>query len=71
VLSWETLLSLLCLRWDFAWLTPMMAKGAKDYLEEEDLPTLPPWDRSRELGGSLIDAKKKQSVRDVAHPLLD
>jgi hypothetical protein len=49
----------------------MMAKGAKDYLEEEDLPALPPWDRSRELGGSLIDAKKKQSVRDVAHTLLD
>jgi hypothetical protein len=42
------------------WLTPMMAKGARDYLEQDDLPTLPPWDRSRQLGTDLMNAMKNQ-----------
>jgi hypothetical protein len=38
----------------------MMAKGAKEYIEEIDLPALPPWDCSRQLGVTLIEARKKQ-----------
>jgi ATP-binding cassette subfamily C (CFTR/MRP) protein 1 len=45
--------------WNFAWLTPMMTKGAKTYLEEEDLPVLPVQEHSSQLGAELHQAWEK------------
>ncbi|KAL1677546.1 P-loop containing nucleoside triphosphate hydrolase protein [Schizophyllum commune] len=37
----------------FSWMTPLMRKGATEYITEEDLPALKPADESRNLGNTL------------------
>jgi hypothetical protein len=46
--------------WSFTWLTPMMQKGARRFITEEDLPSLRPKDKSDYLGHCLEEALKKQ-----------
>jgi ATP-binding cassette, subfamily C (CFTR/MRP), member 1 len=48
--------------WSFEWLTPLMTKGAKQYITEDDLPALLPRDESAKLGESLHTAMQKQSA---------
>lgn len=40
----------------------MMAKGARSYLDDTDLPALPGRDRSKNLGDRLHQAYQKQYV---------
>lgn len=41
-------------------MTPLMKKGASQYITEEDLPSLTPGDESKSLGLDLEKALKKQ-----------
>ncbi|TFK51703.1 multidrug resistance-associated ABC transporter [Heliocybe sulcata] len=46
-------------KWYFGWLTPLMKKGASQYITEKDLPPLLPQDRSTKLGDDLQKAMEK------------
>lgn len=46
--------------WSFAWLTPLMQKGSKEFIKEDDLPALLPRDESEKLGQDLQSALEKQ-----------
>lgn len=46
--------------WMFSWMTPLMRKGAKEYVTEQDIPSLRPEDESENLGNKLQDALNKQ-----------
>jgi ATP-binding cassette subfamily C (CFTR/MRP) protein 1 len=43
-------------------MTPLMKKGASQFITEDDLPSLTPGDESGELGKDLDKALVKQSV---------
>ncbi|KAG1776029.1 P-loop containing nucleoside triphosphate hydrolase protein [Suillus placidus] len=47
--------------WSFAWLTPLMQKGSKEFITENDLPALLPRDESENLGNDLQSALEKHS----------
>ncbi|KAG1888634.1 ABC transporter type 1, transmembrane domain-containing protein [Suillus subluteus] len=47
--------------WSFAWLTPLMQKGSKEFITENDLPALLPRDESENLGNNLQSALDKHS----------
>ncbi|KAG1786323.1 P-loop containing nucleoside triphosphate hydrolase protein [Suillus plorans] len=47
--------------WSFAWLTPLMQKGSKEFITENDLPALLPRDESENLGNDLENALEKHS----------
>lgn len=47
--------------WSFAWLTPLMQKGSKEFITENDLPALLPRDESENLGNDLQGALEKHS----------
>ncbi|KAK0457645.1 P-loop containing nucleoside triphosphate hydrolase protein [Desarmillaria tabescens] len=49
-------------RWFFSWMTPLMKKGASQYISENDLPSLRPEDDSERLGKTLHDALQKQAL---------
>jgi len=46
--------------WTFGWLTPLMRKGVKQFIAEDDLPELVPEDETSKLGQTLQRAMKKQ-----------
>lgn len=48
--------------WTFGWMTPLMKKGASDYITEEDLPDLLPEDAATKLSDDLKKALDKQYV---------
>ncbi|OJA12951.1 hypothetical protein AZE42_07484 [Rhizopogon vesiculosus] len=52
--------------WSFAWLTPLMEKGSKEFVTEDDLPALLPRDESEKLGQDLKTALEKHSSLWVA-----
>ncbi|KAG1817496.1 P-loop containing nucleoside triphosphate hydrolase protein [Suillus subaureus] len=52
--------------WSFAWLTPLMQKGSKEFITENDLPALLPRDESENLGNDLQSALEKHSSVWVA-----
>ncbi|KAG1740326.1 P-loop containing nucleoside triphosphate hydrolase protein [Suillus lakei] len=52
--------------WSFAWLTPLMKKGSKEFITENDLPALLPRDESENLGNDLQSALEKHSSLWVA-----
>jgi len=39
--------------WSFGWMTPLMKKGASEYITENDLPDLLPKDGATKLGDDL------------------
>ncbi|KAK0497158.1 P-loop containing nucleoside triphosphate hydrolase protein [Armillaria luteobubalina] len=49
-------------RWFFMWMTPLMKKGASEYISENDLPSLRPEDASERLGQTLHDTLQKHSL---------
>lgn len=46
--------------WTFGWLSPLMKKGAKQFITEDDLPELVSEDETAKLGQRLQRAMKKQ-----------
>ncbi|KAH9000229.1 P-loop containing nucleoside triphosphate hydrolase protein [Lactarius akahatsu] len=44
--------------WTFGWLTPLIKKGARQFITEDDLPELVPEDEASKLGQSLQRAMK-------------
>ncbi|KAF9078085.1 metal resistance protein YCF1 [Rhodocollybia butyracea] len=48
--------------WSFAWMTPLMRKGASQYISEDDLPDVKPQDECDKLGQRLKVALKKHSL---------
>lgn len=46
--------------WSFGWLTPLMKKGARQFITEDDLPELLPADEAANLGQKLQRNIKKQ-----------
>ncbi|KAF8892115.1 multidrug resistance-associated ABC transporter [Infundibulicybe gibba] len=48
--------------WSFGWMTPLMKKGASQYITEDDLPSLKPSDESHKLGADLQKALKKHAL---------
>ena len=46
--------------WTFGWLTPLMKKGARQFITEDDLPELVPADEAANVGHKLQCAMKKQ-----------
>ena len=48
--------------WTFGWLTPLIKKGTRQVITEDDLPGLVPKDETTKLGQELQRAMKKQSV---------
>lgn len=45
--------------WSFGWMTPLMKKGASEYITENDLPDLLPEDGATKLGNDLKQALDK------------
>jgi hypothetical protein len=45
--------------WTFGWMTPLMEKGALEYITENDLPNLRPKDAATKLGDDLKKALDK------------
>ncbi|KAG0695819.1 P-loop containing nucleoside triphosphate hydrolase protein [Suillus ampliporus] len=52
--------------WSFTWLTPLMKKGSKEFITEDDLPALLPRDESENLSKDLQSALEKHSSLWVA-----
>ncbi|KAJ6621301.1 metal resistance protein YCF1 [Mycena sp. CBHHK59/15] len=48
--------------WSFGWMTALMAKGASQYITEDDLPSLVPSDASENLGNRLEKHLAKDGV---------
>ncbi|KXN89408.1 Metal resistance protein YCF1 [Leucoagaricus sp. SymC.cos] len=48
--------------WFFGWMTPLMKKGVKQYISEQDLPALLPSDESENLGKNLENAMMKHTL---------
>ena len=48
--------------WTFGWLTPLMKKGARQFITEDDLPELVPADEAVNVGRKLQRNMKKQYV---------
>ncbi|KAJ4473750.1 metal resistance protein YCF1 [Lentinula aciculospora] len=48
--------------WAFSWMTPLMRKGASQYISEADLPNVKPQDECDNLGHRLKDALKTHSL---------
>ncbi|THU99163.1 multidrug resistance-associated ABC transporter [Dendrothele bispora CBS 962.96] len=48
--------------WFFSWMTPLMRKGASQYIVEDDLPDIRPQDECERLGQKLKNALKKHSL---------
>ena len=48
--------------WTFGWLTPLMKKGSRQFITEEDLPELVPTDEALIVGQKLQHNMKKQYV---------
>ncbi|RDB20896.1 Metal resistance protein YCF1 [Hypsizygus marmoreus] len=48
--------------WTFSWMTPLMKKGASEFITEEDLPPLRPSDESANLGTDLEKALMKHTL---------
>lgn len=46
--------------WTFQWMTPLLRKGASQFITEDDLPPLLSKDESAKLGSDLEDALKRQ-----------
>jgi hypothetical protein len=46
--------------WTFGWLTPLMKKGTRQFITEDDLPELLPADEAANLGQKLQCNMKKQ-----------
>ena len=46
--------------WIFGWLTPLMKRGARQFITEDDLPELVPEDEASKLGQSLQRSMKNQ-----------
>jgi len=46
--------------WTFGWLTPLIKRGARQFITEDDLPELVPEDEASKLGESLQRAMKNQ-----------
>ncbi|KAJ8516868.1 hypothetical protein ONZ45_g5873 [Pleurotus djamor] len=53
-------------QWAFSWMTPLMKKGASQFITEHDLPSLPPQDTAANLGHKLKDALDHTSSLWVA-----
>ncbi|KAL4067103.1 P-loop containing nucleoside triphosphate hydrolase protein [Scleroderma yunnanense] len=53
-------------KWSFGWLTPLLSKGVKTPITEEDLPSLAPSEESTKLGDQLERALAKHSSLWVA-----
>ena len=47
-------------RWSFGYMTPMLEKGAKEYITDKDLPSLLKQDQAAELGQRLNAALAKR-----------
>jgi hypothetical protein len=47
-------------RWSFGWMTPLLSKGATQYIVEDDLPPLLRKNTSDKLGDDLTEARRKQ-----------
>ena len=47
-------------RWSFGYMTPMLEKGAKEYITDKDLPSLLKQDQAAELGQKLTAALTKR-----------
>lgn len=47
-------------RWSFSYMTPMLKKGAKQYITDKDLPSLLKEDQAAELGQRLTSALAKR-----------
>jgi len=47
-------------KWSFTWLTPLLNKGAKAFITEDDLPSLAPNEESEKLGDRLERSLQKQ-----------
>ena len=47
-------------RWSFGYMTPMLEKGAKDYITDKDLPSLLKQEQATELGQRLTAALAKK-----------
>jgi ATP-binding cassette subfamily C (CFTR/MRP) protein 1 len=54
-------------RWTFGWMTPLMKKGATEYITEDDLPSLLSQNESAKLGNDLKKALDKRCVRSPSH----
>lgn len=48
--------------WSFSWMTPLMKKGARQYVSEQDLPALLSEDESENLGNYLENAMEKHTL---------
>jgi ATP-binding cassette, subfamily C (CFTR/MRP), member 1 len=48
--------------WSFGWMTPLMSKGARETISENDMPALLPQNEAERLGDDLTRAMKKQCV---------
>ena len=47
-------------RWSFGYMTPLLKKGAKEYITDKDLPSLLKRDQAAELGQRLTAALAKR-----------
>ena len=47
-------------KWSFGYMTPLLKKGAKEYITEKDLPSLLKQDQAAELGDRLTAALAKR-----------
>ena len=47
-------------KWSFAWLTPLLSKGSKAFITEDDLPSLASKEESEKSGDRLESALEKQ-----------
>lgn len=54
-------------RWSFGWMTPLMKKGATEYITEDDLPSLLERDESAKLSNDLKNALGKVYVSLLSH----
>lgn len=54
-------------RWTFGWMTPLMKKGASEYITENDLPPLLPTDESTKLANSLKMTLDRRCVNPFFH----
>lgn len=54
-------------RWSFSWMTPLLRKGATQYIVEGDLPPLLPKNAVDKIGDDLAEARRKQCVWSHRH----
>jgi len=54
-------------RWTFSYMTPLVKKGALQYITQDDLPPLVPEDESGRLGDDLQDARTRLYILSLLH----